>query len=101
MEATDIWAELEEPPEAFKDIADLYHWSLNYDPGKGPFTLYLDMIGWSDLHIGQNVFDHDGLSSTLGYVELSKLADALKVYADDPQGSMAYVEKLMELESQG
>lgn len=94
----DIWQMLENPPERHKDIADLYHWSLNYDAGKGPFSLFLDLIGWSADQLGENIYAI-GDASGLGYVELSKLADALKVYADDPQGSMEYVEALMAAES--
>jgi hypothetical protein len=93
----DIWAELENPPEEFAAIAGLYHWSLNFDPGTGPFALFLDLIGWSEEHIGEALYPYP---PNLGYVELSKLADALNSYSARGPDAFRYTERLMELESQ-
>ena len=96
---TSIWTLLEETPdtEGESSVQDLYSWSLNYDAGKGPFTLFLDMIGWSEDNLGETMYDLK--SASLGYVELSKLAAALSAYADYPHPIMEYVDTLMEAET--
>ena len=96
-EAPNIWAMLEEDaPNGCEAVQDLYSWSLNYDAGKGPFTLLLDLIGWSEDEIGEPMYNLT--SSSLGYVELDKLASALKEYADRPHEVRGYVDALMEAE---
>ncbi len=55
-ETRDIWAMLEEPaPQGCEGVQDLYSWSLNYDAGKGPFPLFLDLIGWSADNFGETL----------------------------------------------
>lgn len=73
-----VWELLEDPPRTCDDIANLYSWSTNYDAGKGPFTLFLDLIGWSQDNLGEKLYDMTNAS--LGYVELDKLARALMEY---------------------
>jgi hypothetical protein len=90
---TDVWSFTEEPPKYAEATANLWHWSTNYDAGKGPFTLFLDMIGWSEDQIGETLYDLT--SASLGYVELDKLADALKEYTDRPTDVRAWVDELM------
>jgi hypothetical protein len=97
---SDVWEALEDPTPAVAHTADLYHWSTNYDAGKGPFTLFLDLIGWSDEHIGQNLYDL-AFSVGLGYMELDKLGKALVEYSEAPSIVMEYVVLLLELESNG
>lgn len=93
----DIWQLLEEnAPDGCDAVQDLYSWSLNYDPGKGPFALFLDLIGWSEDDLGCDVYDWT--DRNLGYVELGKLADALNAYANMPQHVLEYVSLLMEAE---
>lgn len=92
----DIWTFTDNAPEWCEETADLWHWSTNCDPGKGPFTLFLDLIGWSEDEIGETLFS---LSSTsLGYLELSKLADALNEYTDRPTDVRKWVDELMRIE---
>lgn len=93
----DIWGALENPPTGCEEVADLYSWSLNYDPGKGPFALFLDMLGWSEDELGEPIYQLS--SASLGYVELDKLADALKEYTERPHDVREYVDRLMRLES--
>ena len=93
----DIWAMLEEDaPEGCEDVQDLYSWSLNYDAGTGPFTLFLDLIGYSFENFGEALYNLT--ESSLGYLECNQLARALMVYADHPHQVNAYVEALMEAE---
>lgn len=99
-EDKDIWQMLEEkPPSGCDGVQDLYSWSLNYDTGKGPFALFLDLIGWSAENIGEPLYSLATVEATLGYVELDKLAVALTEYAEHPQDVREYVDTLMSAES--
>jgi hypothetical protein len=94
----DIWQMLEETaPQGCENVQDLYSWSSNYDAGKGPFTLFLDLIGWSEDELGEPLYSLKNAS--LGYVELGKLAEALTEYADRPHDVREYVDALMAAES--
>ncbi len=92
----DFWALLETPPEGCDAVGDLWSWSTNYDAGKGPATLFLDLIGWSEENIGCPLYSLNGAS--LGYVELDKLGLALREYADRPYDVKAFVDALMVAE---
>ena len=92
----DVWQFTENAPAYCSDVADLWHWSTNYDTGKGPITLFLDLIGWSEDEIGEPLFDLR--SAGLGYLELDKLADALKQYTDRPTDVRAWVDQLCAFE---
>lgn len=94
-----IWTLLEQDaPNGCDNIQDLYGWSLNYDAGKGPFTLFLDLIGWTMDEYGEVFYDLSNAS--LGYVELDKLGRALNDYTHSPTTATDYVRELMEAESQ-
>ena len=94
----DIWEMLEQDaPKGCAAIQDLYSWSLNYPAGAGPFSLLLDLIGWSDEQLGEPLYSLK--DSSLGYLELSKLAAALTEYSERPSDVRAYVDKLLEAES--
>lgn len=93
--SVDVWEILEMNPTSA--VADLYHWSTNYDAGKGPFTLFLDIIGWSEDEIGEALYDFS--NGTFGYVEVSKLAAALNEYATDPTGAYDFVQVVLQAES--
>jgi hypothetical protein len=96
-ETKDIWALLDEDaPDGCDEVQSLYQWSLNFDAGTGPMTLFLDLIGWSEDEIGEPLYNM--ASANLGYMELSYLADALKQYADHPQEVTLYVQGLMAAE---
>lgn len=93
----DVWELTEAPPKGCEETAQLYGWSLNYDPGKGPMTLFLDLIGWSEDNLGEPLFSLK--DAALGYMELDYLADALKEYTSDPRGVREFVDALLEAES--
>jgi hypothetical protein len=95
----DIWTLLEQDaPTGCESVQDLYSWSLNYQAGQGPFTLFLDLIGYSEDEYGDTMWQGKP-SSGLGYVELGKLAAALTSYANRPQDVTSYVGALMAAES--
>lgn len=94
-----LWQLLEEGEERFPHIVGLYQWSLNYEAGKGPMTIFLDLIGWSQMEIGAMLFDYsNGIYKTLGYMEIDYLGDALKEYADAGEVAYNFVSSLIEAE---
>ena len=93
----DIWTLLEErAPAGCSDVQALYSWSLDYDAGKGPFTLFLDLIGWNEDELGETLYNLT--SASLGHVDLARLADALNQYVDAPDAVRVYVDTLMAAE---
>jgi hypothetical protein len=88
-----IWSFVDDTPAYADAVAELWHWSTNYDCGKGPITLFLDLIGWSDDNLGEPLYNLKGES--LGYVELSKLASALDQYTDRPADVRAWIDELL------
>lgn len=92
----DVWEALEDAQPHVENVADLYHWSTNFDAGRGPFTLFVDLIGWSDEHIGEPLYSLTG--ANLGYLELDKLGKALTEYADRPLDVRSFVDLLLDLE---
>lgn len=94
---SDVWEMLEEAPIYASDVAELYHWSTNYDAGKGPFTLFLDLIGWTAENVGDPMYTI-GDASGLGYVELYKLGKALVQYSDRPQDVINWVDAILSAE---
>lgn len=107
----DVWTVIEEAPVTLADTAELYHWSTNYNPGDGPFTLFLDLIGYSDEEFGCALygptvryaenFRTGSWDERLGYVELDKLGRALVEYATRPHDVRDFVAALIEAESAG
>lgn len=96
---TDIWTLLEQDaPRGCESVQDLYSWSLNFDAGRGPFTLFLDLIGYSEDEYGQALFAGD-ITTACGYMELSKLGAALVAYSDAPHDVREYVGTLLAAES--
>lgn len=98
MTEQSIWDMLEDrAPEGCGGVQDLYGWSLNYDPGKGPFTLFCDLIGWTEDQYGEDERLYHG-RPYLGHVEADKLARALSEWADHPGRVMVYVTELLAAE---
>ena len=98
VETKDYWQLLEDAPDYCEAVSDLFHWSTNYDAGKGPATAFLDLVGYSDDEFGENIYNWSERPS-IGYVEADKLGKALQEYADRPGDVMDYVRELLEAES--
>lgn len=96
-----FWTLLETPPPGCSAVADLFHWSTNYDPGRGPSTLFLDLIGYSADEYGEALYRAEHGDYGLGYVECGKLAAALTEYADRPGDVRDFVSALIEAEGSG
>lgn len=88
----------QDAPKGCEGVQDLYYWSTNFEAGRGPFALYLDLIGWTENEFGEGETVYDYAHRSLGYVELSKLARALEEYANQPHDVYQYVEMLMQAE---
>ncbi len=87
---------LEQGEQRFPEIVALYNWSLNYEAGQGPMTLFLDLIGYSELAIGEPLYSLN--NAALGYLELDYLADALKEYATIGSDAYDFVLRIVEAE---
>lgn len=87
---------LETRDKDLEPIADLWSWSLNYGPGKGPATAFLDLIGYSAEEFGEALYPWS--DPQLGYLELGKLAAALDTYSNHPTVVRAFVEELLDAE---
>ncbi len=91
-----VWTFTENAPDYVRATADLWHWSTNYDAGRGPITLMLDLIGWSEDNLGEPLYSLK--DSSLGYLELQKLAAALSEYADRPQDVREWLDTLCSMD---
>lgn len=90
---------LEEGEDRFSEIVALYNWSMNYNAGEGPMTLFLDLIGYSQEEIGEPLYNL--AKPLLGYLELDYLGDALKQYASIGSDAYDFVVRIIEAEMAG
>lgn len=81
----------------FEAIDALKNWDTNYEAGRGPMALFLDLVGYSEEQGMDPLFDLK--NNVLGYLELDYLADALKIYAQVGQEAHDYVTNLMNMEA--
>ena len=88
---------LEAGENRFPEITALYNWSMNYDAGKTPFTLFIDLIGYSQEQLGATLYDLS--NPLLGYLELDYLGDALKEYATIGSDAYDYVVAILNAEA--
>ncbi len=71
-------------PQEAAAIEDLYDWSLNFNAGRNPYCVFIDLIGYSIEEWGVPAFpDTHDYRGVLGYIELCMLADALKVFDEN------------------
>lgn len=73
----------------FDAIDDLNSWSLNFECGKNPFCLFLDLIGFSGEEYGEPILLNSDSSQFLGYKELCMLGDALKCFEENGYSAIA------------
>lgn len=62
-------------------LTELYEWSENFESGKNPFCVYLDLIGYSKEHYGNNIVDNP--NEFLGYTEYTMLANCLALFENN------------------
>ena len=92
----DVWEFLERPNPKAPEAQALYSWGLNCNRDANPFTVYLDLIGWSKENYGSDLVIRD--LGYLGYMELGYLADALTEYANSPREVTEWLDALMACE---
>ena len=76
-------------------VAKLISWSENYEYPT-PFTLFLDVIGWSEQEFGERQCKDK--FPALGYLEVGMLADALQQYSDYPSQVEDWIGELLAAE---
>ena len=81
----------------YGNINELYRWSMNFTYPT-PFSLFLDIIGYSDYEIGERLVDRIDRVG-LGYMELDYLGDALTEYAHNGSDAYEYVRLLVRTEN--
>lgn len=86
-----LWDELNEP--AFPGIGGLFDWALNYDRKDSPWLLFLDVIGWSDEHIGERLTEQ----TKLDFYGIECFAEALHELATKGEQAWKYVDELERL----
>jgi hypothetical protein len=92
---------ISQAPERFKAISEIYEWSYgNYDAGKTPYSVFLDLIGWSHENLGHPIYSGD-YNQLLGYLELDYLAKALQAVADHGLEAYEYAGLIASTESEG
>jgi len=67
-------------------LTALYEWSKNFEPAsnKNPFALFLDIIGYSDEILGNNLIEHpEKAHEFMGYTEYCMLGEALQVFKNN------------------
>ena len=87
---------IREHRDGCSDTIALFEWSQNFNY-PSPFSLFLDIIGWSDERIG--VMLCAGEMPPMGYMECDYLGDALKEFAQDPSNVLEVIELLLETEN--
>lgn len=94
------WSDL--APTYCEAVADLYRWSANYEDFK-PFRKFLDLINYAETHYGDDsvtLAEWKKPADGLGYLELSKLAEALIEYANRPEDVERWLMQLLEVEAE-
>jgi hypothetical protein len=74
-------------------VQSLAHWSENCEHPT-PFALFLDLIGWSEETYGERLCSEQ--QPAIGYVEASKLAQALEAWSERPREVEAIVADIIE-----
>ena len=92
------WAS-DSAPTYCEGIESLYSWSSNYQ-GMTPFRKFLDLVSYSSETYGSPLADWADPSDCLGYMELSKLGEALVEWANRPLDCETWVSELLSVESE-
>ena len=77
-------------PQEAAPIEELYDWSRNFNSGRNPYCIFLDLIGYSEEMYGCEAYIAPPFSTgggryacILGYKELCLVADALKLFENN------------------
>jgi hypothetical protein len=92
------WAS-ENAPTYCEGVGSLYSFASNHE-GMQPFRKFLDLIGYTEEEFGSALGDWKEPSSSLGYMEIGLLAEALTEYANRPHDVEAFVKELLSVEGE-
>lgn len=88
---------LQEVPDRFEPIAELFSWGENYTFKDSPVRVFLHLIGWMADAFGDKDLE---AVPVLGYLELDLLGKALTAYAEYGEEAYNWVSALMEADLQ-
>lgn len=76
--------------QTFEAIEVLQEWGQNFESSKSPFSLFLDLINFSEENYGCRLTDMN--EAIFGHIELDMLGAALSLYATRPNDVISYLE---------
>lgn len=80
---------LDNAPDYLRPVVDLIYWATNEDFSRGTtYLAFIDLIGYSRENFGDTINNPEW---TPGYVEADYLADALKVWATNPESVFDFI----------
>jgi hypothetical protein len=77
----------------FVSIETVYNLAKKYDNENSPFSMFLDLIGYSDEYCGTLAPNANN-----EYLELEFIADAIKEFVIRPSEAEDFIEKLLDAE---
>jgi hypothetical protein len=92
------WAS-ENAPTYCEGVSSLYSFASNHE-GMMPFRKFLDLIGYTEEEFGSALGDWKSPSSSLGYMEIGLLAEALTEYANRPLDVEPWIKELLSVEGE-
>lgn len=96
MPSDKYWEMLDgEHPAYVNELVGLINWSHNCSHPT-PFALYLDVIGYSEEVMGENICEPK--LPNLGYLEMDYFADAIKEFTKAPIDVREWLDELMNQE---
>jgi hypothetical protein len=81
-------------PTYAERTAHLFSWCEGNYNFPAPSSLFLDIVGYSEEHYGENLTSRK--MPALGYLEIDLLAKAMTEYATRPAEVYAFIEELMD-----
>lgn len=97
---SDYYELLENPPVQAESLARLWSWSENFSYPT-PANVFMDLVGFSQDHMGEPFCTMTQAQATLGYLEIGMLADALQEYSERPEDVLSYLNNLISAEMEG
>lgn len=88
-----VWDFTEAAPEWAAPLVDCWSWSLNTTATGNPWTVLLDLTGYSTDEFGGDLFPW-GAERLLGWEELHRLSAALEVWTNRPTDCADFVTAL-------
>ena len=65
---------------AYEMLDELHDWSRNFEAGRNPGCMFLDISGYSEEEYGVNIADNIVEKRYLGYMEMVMLGNCLLIF---------------------